>query len=624
MSGIAGLYRLAGGEAVSADLERMTAALAHRGPHGAGAWSQDVVGLGHRMLCTTPESRTESLPMCAREGALAITADARLDNRGELRSALGLDDPRSDTVGDAALILGAYERWGEQCAERLLGDFAFAIWDGRRRLLFCARDHFGVKPFYYHRSPRLFAFATEIKALLRLPEVPRRLNETRVADYLAPNLEDREITFYDGILRLAPAHTLRVSPEGAEVRQYWALDPSLELRLGSDEAYAEAFRERFVEAVRCRMRTAGPVGSMLSGGLDSSSIVCVARALAASGDEGPLHTFSVIFPDVPGCDERPFIDAVLAGNGVVPHAVRGDLLSPLTDLERVFQHEDEPFFAPNLFMHWALYAAAERQGVRVLLDGFDGDTTLWPSLIYLTELARARRWKTLVDEARGLSQRLDRPIWRVLLAGLRPLAPDRARRAWRRLRPRPPVPLNQTIRPDFAHRIGLDARIATFFGRAARPRTARDEQWQRLTSGLFPTILEEIDRAAGAFSLEPRYPFFDRRLVEFCLALPPEQKLSRGWTRIIMRRAMSELPPDVRWRGKANLSEVLSRGLRLFERDRLGQVVGDPGVLGTYVTTTSLRDAYERYTCRGIQEPNLAVWRASVLALWLRSASLAP
>jgi len=180
-------------------------------------------------------------------------------------------------------------------------------------------------------------------------------------------------------------------------------------------------------------------------------------------------------------------------------------------------------------------------------------------------------------------------------------------------------------RSPIARRIGLEARAATLLGARSAPRTARDEHWVRITSGLFPTILEEADRAAAAFSLEPRYPFFDRRLLEFCLALPAEQKLSQGWTRIVMRRAMSDLlPADVRWRGKANLSEVLTRGLRVFEQDRLGHLVQNPGVLEEYVTTASLRDAYERYTRGGIQEPNLAVWRASVLALWLRSTSLAP
>src|SRR5207245_10257224 len=174
---------------------------------------------------------------------------------------------------DAALILAAYERWGERCPEHLLGDFALAIWDARRATLFCARDHFGVKPFYYHHAPgRLFCFASEIKGLVALAEVPRRLNETRVADYLVPLLEDKEITFYEEIVRLPPAHRMAVTREGVRMEQYWALDPEREIRMKSDGEYAEAFREIFTEAVRWRLRSAIPVESMSSGVLDSSSI----------------------------------------------------------------------------------------------------------------------------------------------------------------------------------------------------------------------------------------------------------------------------------------------------------------------------------------------------------------
>src|SRR5262245_20600165 len=166
----------------------MVASVAHRGPDASGSWCQGAVGLGHRMLWTTPESLSEKLPLANQAGDLAITADARIDNRDELTAALGL--PPHSGVTDSMLILLAYEHWGEHCPEKLLGDFAFAIWDGRKRVLFCARDHFGVKPFYYCHSGRLFAFASEIKALLSLPEVPRRLNEVRVADYLVPIFDD--------------------------------------------------------------------------------------------------------------------------------------------------------------------------------------------------------------------------------------------------------------------------------------------------------------------------------------------------------------------------------------------------------------------------------------------------
>jgi asparagine synthase (glutamine-hydrolysing) len=157
--------------------------LAHRGPDGAGAWSEESVGLGHRMLHTTPESLNEKLSLVDDRRGLVLTADARLDNRDELITALGFGGRPCEELTDSELILGAYKRWGERCPERLLGDFAFAIWDRRRQELFCARDHIGVKPFYYHRAGKLFVFASEIKALLCVPEVPRRLNEVRVAPF---------------------------------------------------------------------------------------------------------------------------------------------------------------------------------------------------------------------------------------------------------------------------------------------------------------------------------------------------------------------------------------------------------------------------------------------------------
>lgn len=262
----------------------MAACLAHRGTDGMGLWCEGPVGLGHRMRWTTPESLHETLPFSRPSEKRAITADARLDNRDELSASLNVSDR---AVSDSTLILLAYDRWGDACPERLLGDFAFVIWDGRREALLCARDPMGVKPLYYHHQPnRLFAFASEIKALLCLAEIPRRLNEQRVADYLVPILEDMEATFFRDIVRLPPGHRLLLDSRGLALQRYWSLDPAREVRLDSDEAYAEAFRTLFTDAVRARLRSAYPVGSLLSGGLDSSSITCAARSLIATNGGG--------------------------------------------------------------------------------------------------------------------------------------------------------------------------------------------------------------------------------------------------------------------------------------------------------------------------------------------------
>jgi asparagine synthase (glutamine-hydrolysing) len=607
----------------------MVESVAHRGPDRGDVWSEGPVGFGHRMLWTTPESLHDRLPLVNKTGDLILTADARIDNRDELIAALDATGRRREEITDSELILAAYERWGERCPERLLGDFAFAIWDRRRKALFCARDHMGVKPLYYHRSDRAFVFASEIKGILCVPEVPHRLNEVRVADYLVPTLEDKEITFYQGILRLPPAHRMIVDRDEVRIEPYWSLDPYRKVRYSSDVEYAEAFREIFTEAVRCRLRCAFPVGSLLSGGLDSSAIVCTARKLLPP--DYRLRTFSVIFDEMPQCDERPFIDAVLAGGGLEPHYVHGDRLSPLADLDRVFHHQDEAFFAPNLFMTWAVHGAAHQQDIRVLLDGQDGDSTVSHGLAYLPELARKGRWITLAAEVNGLTGFLGcspKTILRRLVIG--PLAPEPVRQAWRKLHGRKGSPWadNTIVSSDFARRIGLADRFQALGAkdRSRLARTSREEHRRNLTTGVVPFALEGLDRIATAFSIESRYPFFDKRLVEFCLALPPEQKLNQGWTRAVLRRAMTNiLPTKVQWReNKANLSPNFNRSLLAFERELLEEVIlNDPQAIEEYVNVPALRETYHRYASWGMDSDAMHVWRAITLAIWLRRTGLA-
>ncbi len=598
----------------------MLGRLAHRGPDGSGAWHEGPVGVGHRMLHTTPESLNEHQPIIGARGELVLTADARLDNREELCSLLSA--PRS--VTDAELILAAYERWGERCPEHLLGDFAFVAWDGRRRALFCARDHFGVKPFYYHHRPgRLFAFASEIKALLALPDVPRRVNETRVADYLASLFEDKEITFYQEIVRLPPAHWMLVDREGIRRHQYWALDAERQLRMKSDAEYAELFRATFTEAVRCRLRSAFPVGSMLSGGLDSSSIVCVARKLLMESGRGSLHTFSAIFPDLLECDEQEFIDAVVAGGGADAHRVRGDRLSPASDLDTMLAQQDEPFYGPNLFLHEGLYAAARATGVRAILDGLDGDTTVSHGLGYLRELAGSGRWLRLIREVRGLSRQLKVPPRRILVAKVvKPILRSVARRA--RVCPA------DLVAPEFARCVGLVDRLRALDpARRPPPRTEREDHHRTISMGLVPLVLEIADHAAGARRLEPRYPFFDRRLVELCLAFPGDQKLDRGWTRIVLRRAMQgALPRTVQWRaGKADLSPNFLRGLLDgAARPAVERLLADGARVGPYVDLNAVRTAYQRARSPGSESrwAALTVWKVLTLNRWLEVESLSP
>jgi asparagine synthase (glutamine-hydrolysing) len=632
VSAIAGLYRLDGKPASRHEVDRMVLALAHRAPDNTAGWNSGPAALAHGALWTTPESRVERQPLASDAGNV-IVADVRLDNRCDLIVALDLTGRPASELGDNELILRAYERWGEECATRLVGDFAFAIWDSRHQRLFCARDHIGVKPFYYHQAPDSFLFASEIKALLTSPTVPYRLNPLRVADYLVGLFEDQAITFYHDVFRLPAGHALTVSRAGMRIRRYWSLDPSRELRLGSDEAYADAFRECFTEAVRSRLRSSHPVGCLLSGGLDSSSITAMARHIRGSAG-GKLDTFTAIFPGLPDSDlrkidERAFVEAVVAQGGLEPHYVRGDLLSPLTEVDQALWHLDEAFAAPNLYLHWGLYGAARDRGVRALLDGIDGDTTVSHGLERLADLARTGKVATLAGEVRALSRRHRMGVTGLLRQFvLPPLVPASLRQGFGRLRRRQPGwPPDSIISPEFARRTGLAERVEAFDREHGTPaRSPREAHWRGMTSALVPYALELADKAAAAFGVEPRYPFFDRRLMELCLALPADQKMHGGWTRAVMRRAMAGiLPEQVRWRAsKANLAPNFGRRLLSNDRNVLTEVIfAHPGALEEYVDIPALRRAYDRYVAHPLlQADALTVHGAVVLGLWLQRAKI--
>lgn len=630
MSAIAGICHLDGRPVDKDRLESMAEILAHRGPDDSGVWSKGCIGLAHRMLWATPESLHEKLPLRFEDGDLTLTADARLDNRDELIKDLELTARSPDEIPDSGLILGAYRRWGKGCPEKLLGAFAFAVWDGGKRELFCARDHRGVKPFYYYKSDQSFAFASEIKAILCLPEVPGRLNELRLAYYLAFVLHDKELTFYRHILRLPPGHCMTVGPKGCNLRTYWTLDPSREQRYSSEEEYAERFLELFTEAVRSRLRSAYPTGCMLSGGLDSSSVVCVARELLAQQPNSRLHTFSVTFDDLAECDESPYFNAVLVQGGLDSHQIDRSEINPAADLDRLLWHEDEPFVTPYPFLYWTLYRTARRQGVRVMMDGIDGDSTFSEGFAYLTELAASGSWITLTRELTSLARVRKQSAWPFFRRWVvSPLTPEPLRWTWRMLRPsRSPWGVASIIHPRFAKRVSLKREVELLNGdRSGTARTSRQDHYRELTWGVFPLLLEIQDKAAAAFSIEPRHPCFDKQLAEFCLTLPPEQRFRRGWNRMILRRAMDNILPDkVRWRkSKAIPSPAFFQSIMSYGGKNLREVIeknAEP--LEEYVDMNAVRAADDRYLAQGKGIDAYGVWRAATLGLWLRQTGLSP
>ena len=626
MSGIAGIFNTDGRPANGEALDRMVEALAHRGPDGRGAWLEGPAGLGHRMFHETPESLNERQPCVDQVAQLALTADARIDNREDLIRQLDLAAEDPLLLPDSRLILLAYARWGEDCAERLIGDFAFALWDGRRRNLFCARDPFGIKPFYYGFRNSRFLFASELRGILCLEDVPRELNEEMIANYLALDFEDKEITFYQGLFRLPAAHAMRVDHQGLHLRCYWKPDPVRELQLNSDSEYAEAFREVFAEAVRCRLRSAFPVGSMLSGGMDSSSITCMARdLLAREGQGGTLKTFSATFDHLPDVDEQRYQNAVIAAGGIEPHLVPMDGLGPLEKYLEGQRYGEHPYAGMNYCLNWGLHQQMRDQGVRVVLDGHGGDDTVNHGFFYLTELARSLRIVKFLKECRACAQMRDLPVSTFWRDGLRPIIPGSLLSLWRRARSKrePEDPLSAIpIAPGLLKRTGVGERIRHAGSTTDKTSTLRQAHARAFSSGLIAFVFEALNKLSHGHSLVTRYPFYDRRLVEFCVSLPPEQKLCNGWTRMVLRRAMQGiLPPEIQWRpGKTSVSSHFNEMLLGKERQLLLQTVERVSPhIAEYVDVRMLRDrcAALLVNSASVDRNWKAVWPAVTLGAWM-------
>jgi len=614
MSAFCGILDFEGAPVCGEELDAMSVALARSGPDAFGRWLGLGAGLAHRMLFTTPESLTESLPLEDAETGLIFTGDARVDNREELLAAMGLSGTATAGLSDSAIILKGFACWGEGLFDRLLGDFAVALWNPARRELLLVRDHFGVKPLYYTVRGRQLLFASEIKGVLAYAGMPQELNYARLRSAIEVTDPDIEATFYRGILRVPPATVLVIRDGQIHKRTYWKPDAERELPERKPEEFAEEFRAIFSQAVSCRLRSAFPVGSHLSGGLDSTAVTCVARELLRQrAGPSPLYTFSLIFESVKGCDEREYIEPVVAGGGVESHYIAADSVGPTFGLEEHFEFEEEDTFYPNNYLIEQLSARVAQTGVRVCLDGFDGDTIVSHGWDRFAELACAGSWRKFGEEARAaarfnprltsdgifrsfgspqLSALANRGAWGKTLSGFGQVAREVGMRpaihALRQvLRQRCPKRLKELVgwwhrkptrsglsrklqffTPEFLERLDLE-----------KPETKKEEsftavrarQCAALTNGLLSFALEHTGRVYARHGFEARHPFFDKRVVEFCLSLPSSQKLMKGVPRGILRNAIGPLmPAKVRERvSKNNFTPVFVQGLLRRDRERV-------------------------------------------------------
>jgi len=631
MSGIAGIYNLDGSPVDPALLARMTEAVADRGPDGAGQWIEGPVGLGHRMLHTTPESLDEKQPLSdGSNNNLCLTFDGRIDNRDDLRAAIARRGARLRSDTDAELVLRAYKIWGEACPEKIIGDFAFAIWDKRKDQLFCARDFIGIKPFYYYADARRFLCGSELQQIVADQTFQRRPNEGVVGEYLTGSLTTTEETLYQGVFRLAPAHFLVVRRDGVRKGRYWDIDPKKQVNYRSDLEYSEHFLSIFEEAVRCRLRSHAPVGAHLSGGMDSSSIVAMTASLLDEGraPDCGFETFSMMYPPDWPCDERDHVQSVSQMSRVKMNFVEPGIPGRSYYTEQAHKFQDFPDFPNGAGQCLPLNEFARTKGFRVLLTGNGGNEWFEGGIAYLADLLRGLRLGKLFRQTRFGSELTGNPS-RLSLAfrfGLLPLLPSLVRSTGKRLLTKGTI-LPVSINERFAGRIGLRERLRRSDDDGLKFSTYAQRRVYRLvTDGAEVQPNEVMERASARLGLEDRHPFHDMRLAEFALALPEEQRWRNDETKHILREAMrGRLPERVRRRKiQGDFSILFVKTLEAlgaepaFDRLAIASLgwVEPKGIRRMYREMTGLYAKNDlSYTAR-----MWPLWGVLAMELWFRAA----
>lgn len=657
MCGIVGAVGL-GRPIDPAALQRMNDVQVHRGPDGEGfllGWMDSgeyqqtflghtrqwdahtpvTVGLGHRRLAIIDLSERGLQPMTACDARQWIVFNGEIYNHLELREELETLGYQFRTRTDTEVLLQAYRHWSEDCLRHLDGMFAFAIWDGARGRLFCARDRLGIKPFYYATPTGAFVFASEIKALLTFPGVDATPDDEAVVAFLAhANCDYGERTLLRSVKALPPGHALTLDAATGHVttHAYWTLVPEATNGAGEDERL-DGLRRLLVETTCRHLISDVRIGSCLSGGLDSSTVVSLIgkiwreqpEAAKALGDK--FHTFTACYEDR-AFDEREYALTVAESVGATPHLAFPAPEDFLETFGRMAWHQDMPFGELTYYAQWRVMRAAKEAGVKVLLDGQGGDEVFGGyakfRYAYMASLLKTGRLARLMQEFGATVLQGDRYVLDVR-NGYRYLP-----RQLRRLLGVDTL-LQKAVRTDWNRAVAGESTPATRWWRyASQARGSHASVMQRMQlDDLFvdtlPMLLRMEDRSSMAFSLEARVPLLDHHVVEYGFSLPDHLKIHKGWSKFAIRRAMAGIVPDAILMRKTKLGFAVP-GHRWLAHDLRPQVtalIEDTLRCERYVHPNVLRRWYAAPdAATASTESYLGLFRVLSLEMWMRAFSI--
>jgi asparagine synthase (glutamine-hydrolysing) len=595
--------------------------------------SEFDLALGSRRLAVLDLSPAGHMPMTFEGGAFWITYNGEIYNYRELRTVLQELGYRFATETDTEVILAAYSAWGSECVRRFNGMFAFALWDPSRRRLFCARDHFGIKPFYYYWDGSTLIFASEIKALFGHPAVPRRPDEQSIFDFLTTCQSDHEPrTFFDKIVPLPAGSLLTLDVRSRELttRRWWQAAINTELGGRSEQAdrrICAEFGNMLEDAVRLRLRSDVPIGTCLSGGLDSSSIACLTNKLLQEktiarhviGEQQKTFTARNQDQEI---DEYAYSRLVVEQTRAAEHLIYSDGARLWTELQTLAWHLDEPVGSTSVYQQWNVMRLAREHGVTVLLDGQGADELLagyYPYLsLHIQQTSRERGFASALRAAWASWRIGGAPVLNTLYTDLSLRLPWRVRTV-----------LGRLITARSAGTAGAGLSSAHLDAQFLRDHAARALNggssanlaavlYRDLTATGLPRLLRYEDRTSMAFSLEARLPFLDHRLVEFAVSLPMDYRIRDGWTKWILRRAMSGILPEaICWRRTKLAFPTPERRWLTDGAPHVRRLLRDNrDALIAYVQPGFLAQAERRIDADLSAIPG--IWRLCSLAVWLQ------
>jgi asparagine synthase (glutamine-hydrolysing) len=522
-----------------AHIEAMTDIIAHRGPDNSGYYFGRNFAFGHRRLAIIDLSPLGHQPMHYLD-RYTIVANGEIYNYLELRDELRRHGYRFRSQSDTEVTLAAYDQWGEECVSRFNGMWAFAIHDREKETIFCSRDRFGIKPFYYSEIGGAIVFASEIKQFTAIDGWRARLNKKRAYEFLIYGIRNHsDETLFDGVRQLPAGHNLTydLRIHNHSIRKWYDLKDKRNRRKPDFETAKREFTDLFTDTVRLRLRSDVKVGSCLSGGLDSSSIVCVVNHLLREQNaHGKQETVSSCF-DISRYDEQKYIDAVAARTEVVSHRVFPRFDDLFSKLDKITWHQDEPFVSTSIFAQWEVFKAAGENRITVMLDGQGADELLGGYHIfygkYLAGILSRGRIFRLKRETKRLRELQDYSIRQIVRSILGNLPPNFLRKTARKINSNE---ISRAVRRD-----GMPD-SSEFW--QAPTRTMREESLAEIEFTHLPILLHYEDRNSMAHSIESRVPFLDYRLAEFALNLPDEYKIKNAAAKHILRESLREAIPE--------------------------------------------------------------------------------